>query len=121
MAEDEDRLFAALQYELRDGPAVIVLQADGTLENELLLLRCKDGVEALGTDVQLMGCARVVEGGAAFHAEMNGAADCFSDPDDLARTLLGGAAGFAADGHEVDDFGHAFIAEEARDEDIGVG
>ena len=77
MAQDENRLFASLDYELRDGAAGFILQRDGALENELLLLRCEDGVEAFGTDVQLMRRPRVVEGGAALHAEMNGTADGF--------------------------------------------
>lgn len=51
---------------------------------------------------------------------MHGAAHGAHDPDDLVdqRSLAGG---IGLDRHEVDNFSHAFLAQESRDQDVGFG
>src|SRR5580765_4586484 len=67
-----------------------------------------------------MAVAGVVECRAALHSKADRTANGFHGAHDLLRILLGVTAGFASDGHEIRELGHALVAEEARDENVGV-
>ena len=78
---------------------------------------CGLKADALGQDVDFVRVAGIIESGTAGGPKRHGPSHHLHAPNHLMLALPGS---LLLNGHVVDDFRHAGLAEEARDQNVGV-
>jgi len=112
---DRGHVLARLEDEPGMDPGGSLLQRNRAQQREVRP-RCAED-RAFRHDLGAVLSPRVVVGGIAVDPTRQRAPHGVDDPHDLVVFL----APVGADRHEVDHFAHALLAEEARDENIGLG